>query len=223
MSPPVVTARSDQLDGLAAVFSRAFADEPNERAMFPDASRRAVLVPLFGAAAVHLASWDGKVIETTPSMSCLSIWTRPGQATSWQSWVRAAPRLWAMVRRASPGDVRRFATFFSRLENRRHELLPSPHWCLDVLAVLPERQRFGLGAVLVRHGLTRADADGVPAYVETDSEDNAVFYGKLGFDLAEYAVDYPPMNIPTWRMIRPPSTSATTADAQPRPATARGP
>jgi hypothetical protein len=57
----------------------------------------------------------------------------------------------------------------------------------------------------VRHGLIRADRDGVPAYVETDSDDNAVFYSKLGFNLTEHIMDYPPMNIPTWRMVRQPA------------------
>ena len=218
MAPSVVSARQEHLQELAGVFARAFADEPDQRALFPDPHRRAALVPLFGAATVHLSYLDGKVIETTPALSCVSIWTRPGQATSWQSWVRSVPRLWAMARRASPGDVRRFAGFVARLEGRRHELLPQPHWCLDVLAVLPERQRFGLGAVLARHGLHRADADGRPVYVETDGEDKAVFYGKLGFELAEYAVDYPPMSIPTWRMIRPPQPAATAARTRLRPA-----
>lgn len=212
MTPPVVTVGPDHLDDVAMVFAKAFADEPDERAMFPDDRRRAVLVPLFGAATVHLSYLDGKVIESTPSMTSLCIWTRPGQATSWLSWLRSAPRLLRMVSRSTPGDVRRFATFFTRLEKRRHELMPQPHFSLDVLAVLPERQRFGLGAVLVRHGLNRADRMGVPAYVETDGEDKAVFYAKLGFDLAEYVVDYPPMNIPTWRMIRQSQTVGPIGD-----------
>ena len=223
MAPSVVSATRGQLEELAVVFGRAFADEPDQQALFPDPYRRAALVPLFGAATVHLSYLDGKVIETTSALSCLSIWTRPGQATSWQSWVRSVPRLWAMARRASPADVRRFAGFVTRLEGRRHELMPEPHWCLDVLAVLPERQRFGLGAVLVRHGLHRADAEGRPVYVETDGEDKAVFYGKLGFELSEYAVDYPPMNIPTWRMIRPPQPAPTAVSTRPRPMASSAP
>lgn len=205
MTPPVVAVRSEQLDELAVVFGRAFADEPDLRAMFPDPRRRAALVPPWAAVSLHLSYLDGKTMETTPACSCVIIWIRPGQATSWQSFVRAAPYLWQMLRRASPGDVRRFLTFFTRLERRRHALLPEPHWFLEALAVDPQRQRFGLGAALVRHGLARADADGVPTYVETDTENNAVFYGKLGFELAECVVDYPPMNIPTWRMVRQPA------------------
>jgi GNAT superfamily N-acetyltransferase len=205
VAPPVVRVNADQLDQVAVVFARAFANDPAVRAMFPDPRRRAALVPTWGAATLHLSHLDGKVIETTPARSCVIIWTGPGKATSWQSWVRSAPQLWQMLRRASPGEARRFLGYFTRLENRRHELLPEPHWSLDALAVVPERQRFGLGAVLVRHGLIRADRDGVPAYVETDSDDNAVFYSKLGFNLTEHIMDYPPMNIPTWRMVRQPA------------------
>jgi ribosomal protein S18 acetylase RimI-like enzyme len=204
MTPPVVRVRTDQLDELAAMFARAFVDEPDLRAMFPDPRRRAAIVPPWGAVSLHLSYLDGKTMETTPAGNCVIIWIRPGQATSWQSFVRAAPYLWQMLRRASPGDVRRFLTFFTRLETRRHDLLPEPHWFLEALAVDPQRQRFGLGAVLVRHGLARADADHVPAYVETDTEANAVFYSKLGFELVEYVEDYPPMNIPTWRMVHQP-------------------
>lgn len=131
MAPPVIGAGPDQLDELATLFARAFTDEPVERAMFPRESRRAALMPCHGALVLHLSYLDGKVIETTPSLSCLSIWTPPGQATSLASWFRSGPRILRMLARSTPADVRRFATFFTRLEKRRHALLPQPHWCLE--------------------------------------------------------------------------------------------
>lgn len=76
-----------------------------------------------------------------------------------------------------------------------------PHWYLADLAVRPEAQRRGLGSALIRPGLERADADGMPCYLETQREANIPFYRRFGFELlgTANAKDGPP----AWFMWRP--------------------
>ncbi|MCA2211813.1 GNAT family N-acetyltransferase [Jidongwangia harbinensis] len=65
-------------------------------------------------------------------------------------------------------------------------LLDAPRRLVDVqvlspLAVLPDRQRRGVGAALVRHGLELLEARGVPlVFLEGDPG----YYGRLGFTAA---------------------------------------
>lgn len=57
-----------------------------------------------------------------------------------------------------------------------------PYWYLDVLACRPERRGTGLGARLLRHGLSRADAQNATVYLETSDPRNVGMYEHFGFE-----------------------------------------
>ncbi|GAA3783248.1 GNAT family N-acetyltransferase [Micrococcus endophyticus] len=54
-----------------------------------------------------------------------------------------------------------------------------PHWYLGLLTVAPDAQVGGVGSALVRAGLARADADGLPAYLECERHREA-YYARFG-------------------------------------------
>ncbi|SKA38996.1 Acetyltransferases [Marinactinospora thermotolerans DSM 45154] len=56
-----------------------------------------------------------------------------------------------------------------------------PHTTLQFLGVHPAHQGRGLGTALLVRGLARADAAGLPAYLEVDSPRNAGWYARHGF------------------------------------------
>lgn len=60
-----------------------------------------------------------------------------------------------------------------------------PHWYLFAVGVVPESQGEGRGGALIRPVLERCDAEGVPAYTEASSADNARLYARLSFELVE--------------------------------------
>jgi GNAT superfamily N-acetyltransferase len=62
-----------------------------------------------------------------------------------------------------------------------HHVPEDPCWFLDLVAVHPEAQGRGFGRRLVEHGLSRARADGLPAFLETAKPENLPFYTDLGF------------------------------------------
>jgi GNAT superfamily N-acetyltransferase len=53
-----------------------------------------------------------------------------------------------------------------------------------ILGVGPEWQGQGVGSQLLQSVLARADADGVPCYLETGTEPNLRFYRRHGFEVA---------------------------------------
>jgi GNAT superfamily N-acetyltransferase len=79
-------------------------------------------------------------------------------------------------------------------------------WFLGVVGVDPARQGLGLGRAVITPGLQAADADGVPAFLETQDPANVPFYESLGFDvLAE--LDLPDNGPKHWAMGRPRATA----------------
>ena len=209
MTPKVVPATPDEWPALAEVQARAFHDELPYRALFPDQGTRAAHLLAWFRVALPGAMSSGFLVSTTPERRALALWSPPDRRHSLQTQLRTlpklAPQVWGLLRLTDRADRQRAFSWGRRIEQREHQLMPDRHWSLDGLAVDPQYQRLGYGAVLVRHGLNRADADQVPTYLETNSARTVEFYRKFGFDVIEHvAEDYPPMRIPTWRMTRPP-------------------
>ena len=84
---------------------------------------------------------------------------------------------------------------------RKH--LREPHFYVPYVGVAPEGQGAGLGTMLLGKTLERADAAGLPTYLEATSERNAALYERLGFEhLGAFTVLGSP---PLWPMRRPQS------------------
>lgn len=58
-----------------------------------------------------------------------------------------------------------------------------PHWYLSMLGVDPACQGRGYGSALLKAGLARADADGLPAYLESSNPRNVPLYERFGFEV----------------------------------------
>jgi predicted N-acetyltransferase YhbS len=59
-----------------------------------------------------------------------------------------------------------------------------PQWYLQLLMVDPSHQRQGLGALLQEKELATCDAEGLPAWLETQKEENLAYYARFGFSVA---------------------------------------
>jgi len=72
----------------------------------------------------------------------------------------------------------RYGTFWDWLAGH---LPREPCWFMDLVAVHPSARVRGLGSQLVRHGLAMAEADGLPAFLETSQPSNVSYYERFGF------------------------------------------
>jgi ribosomal protein S18 acetylase RimI-like enzyme len=75
-----------------------------------------------------------------------------------------------------------------------------PHWYLFQLAVHPDHQARGLGRAIVEHALAYADAEGLPAYLETSNPANLDFYERFGFAV-QTRIEHGEVP-PIWTMLR---------------------
>jgi GNAT superfamily N-acetyltransferase len=180
---------ASQIDQAAGMLARAFFDDPHQVYMTPDAERRARLRPGLYHGLVHYVLLCGDEVYTTPgSVKGVAAWMPPGKDwTTIGHWfrsglVRAALRLSLReIRRSIRGLV-----IQSRLHDR---YMTGPHWYLALLGVEPSCQGQGIGGTLIQPILARADADGLPCYLETGTEKNVRFYRKRGFEvLAEETI-----------------------------------
>ena len=96
---------------------------------------------------------------------------------------------------------RRAAAALLREVDRRHPT--ETHWYLALLSTDPGVQGRGLGTALMQPVLDRCDADGVPAYTETQKFENVAWYGRSGFEVID-EVRLPDTPV-IWRLWREPS------------------
>ncbi|MGW0464571.1 GNAT family N-acetyltransferase [Streptomyces sp. NPDC003027] len=83
-----------------------------------------------------------------------------------------------------------------------------PHWYLALLGADPTVRGRGHGAALLRSGLTQADAEGAPAYLESSKEANLAFYAHFGFTETG-RVQLPDGGPTLWQMWREPATGGS--------------
>ena len=78
-----------------------------------------------------------------------------------------------------------------------------PHWYLPLIGVDPHARGRGLGGALMAHATARADADGLPAYLESSNPRNISLYERHGFEvMGEIRVGAAPVVTPMFRKPR---------------------
>jgi GNAT superfamily N-acetyltransferase len=134
---------------------------------------------------------------TTTDFAGGALWMAPGELT--QSRRERRIEMASLLPLGVTG-LRRGARF-EELIGRNHP--KQAHWYLNTLSVRPEAQRSGYGSALIEPGLSLADAQGMPAYLETQRESNIPFYRRFGFDLTDRVqlADSPPLWL-MWREAR---------------------
>ncbi len=76
-----------------------------------------------------------------------------------------------------------------------------PHWHIDPIGVLPERQGKGIGSKLLAHFCKIVDDNMAAAYLETDVNRNVILYERFGFKVIEKE---PIFSVTNWFLWRAP-------------------
>jgi GNAT superfamily N-acetyltransferase len=190
-------ATLDHASALCGVLARAFENDPMIRwPLRPDVTQEE-LVRAF-APLVEGYTRIGALLEAGDAAG-VAVWVPPGRMAD-------VHRIWdeATVPSVELSDDHgeRYNAMWDWVGAR----FPSePCWFLEFVGVEPSLQGRGIGTALIRHGLARADAEGVPAFLETGIEGNARLYERLGFHTVEDG-DAPRGGPHIWFMLRDPAS-----------------
>ncbi|MFP3986107.1 GNAT family N-acetyltransferase [Streptomyces sp. E11-3] len=170
------TATIDHAALISRTLARAFDDDPMMRWFFPDdASREAELGRYFTTIFTRQYVHHG-VCEHTEAAA--AFWV-PAEAQA-----KAVPDAETIQELQNIlGD--RAPLFRDAVETVAQHTPQEPHWSLSVIGADPAAQGQGHGAALLRSGLAKADAAGLPAYLESSKPSNLPFYEHFGFTVRE--------------------------------------
>jgi ribosomal protein S18 acetylase RimI-like enzyme len=185
------------------VIGRAFQDDPAWKYLVPDDARRLRLLPSFFSIVVRYGLLYGEVY-TTPALEGVACWLPPGNTTPlFSHLVRIGFRHASLGLELGWAGFRRYTATEAYDDAVHKQSAAGRHWYLWALGVDPPCQGQGIGGMLMQPVLARAEADGLPCYLETSNERNVPFYRKHGFMAVSEGV-VPKTNLSVWAMLRKP-------------------
>ncbi|HEX7671619.1 MAG TPA: GNAT family N-acetyltransferase [Polyangiaceae bacterium] len=198
---PTVEALDPSLANVAAgVLARAFRDNPGMVAVLPDltdSDRLGLLEPcMLGFVKSMFRYGTVEVVKEGGAIVAVALAFRPGEFP---------PPFFATIVQAG-GPIRAglgAALRFARIDHEMRKRHPHyPHFYLWFLGVEPARQGQGLGSLLLRSLSGKAEADGVPCYLETDKASSVKLYERHGYRVEAEEV-LPSVEVRLWFMRRP--------------------
>jgi GNAT superfamily N-acetyltransferase len=192
-----------QRPAVVGALARAFYDDPLFGHFLPDPIVQSKgLLTFMGASVVDATSFgEVWVAQTGGKVACAAVWLPPGAyprglRRDLMTNLRGAPTF-ARAGRRLGGALR----LLSALDKAHHELR-EPHFYLAILGTDPLHQRAGAGHAALAPVLERCDTEGLPAYLETQKEENIAYYARHAFDVVQkIEINGVP---PLWTLLRKP-------------------
>lgn len=189
-----------QLPQAIAMVGRAFHKDPLSVYVYPDAAERTHRLPLMFSIVLRYTLRYGE-ITTTPEITGVACWLPPESTTVSTLRMLRTGALTTSLKMGLPG-LRRINNAENYMRNTQKRCIAEPHWYLWVMGIDPGCQGQGVGGMLLRAGLERADASGLPCYLETMNPDNVPKCQKFGFAIASEG-EIPGSSVHMWGMVRP--------------------
>ncbi|KAI6779957.1 Puromycin N-acetyltransferase-like protein [Emericellopsis cladophorae] len=171
-------ATEADIPALLAVFASAFSTSVFNATCFPDSdplshqtNRASIAADLVHTTLLERVSPDGVTREVL----------------GWMSWKRRDTTTRHVVRaeRFPPsGDPELARRFFQANVDAALRHMQPPYFHLSIIVVRRDAQGLGVGEQLMRHGLARVDAEGLPSYVNASRAGKGL-YARHGFQTVE--------------------------------------
>ena len=198
---PVRLAKT-QIREAGEVLARALYDDPLTVWVEPNSARRARVLPWSMAVYARYGHRYGEVYTTAEAVGGAAIWIPPGKFPISLVGLMLAGYVLRPLKGGLAGFVRAMSAM-GYVEGLHKQHVPRPHWYLLFLGVDPPHQGQGVGGALVQPVLARADAEGLPCYLESTNARKLPFYKRHGFEVV-VEDDLPRGGPRFWTMKREP-------------------
>jgi ribosomal protein S18 acetylase RimI-like enzyme len=184
------------------MLTRAFADDQMNAYAYSDTAEREAKMPYRFEVILRYSLRYGRAYATSPQLEGVAVWLR-SETASLPFWRLVLSG--ALVSKLKVGKEvsRRTKQLLGYIGAKHKELVPGSHWYLRLLGVDPEFQGKGHASRLIRVMLPKVDEEGLPCYLETDTERNVAVYEHFGFKVIEEFV-VPETTVKFWAMLREP-------------------
>lgn len=198
----ILPLTQEQGESSVGVLTSAFVNDVMWKAILPDDDERDRIMPVMWRGVIAYCQRYG-FVNTTPDIKGIAAWTKPGHAypTLWKQ-LRTGFLLSRSVMLMSKPSRERFLGVMKQIEALHRQLMPQPHGYLWALGVDPAHQGQGIGRSLLEPGMAWAQEEGIPCYLETETEGNVTFYRKQGFDVLHEA-EFTEARFRLWFMHKP--------------------
>jgi GNAT superfamily N-acetyltransferase len=189
----VLEAEPHQAERVYGALTIAFAADPASRWLFPEADSFLRNFPKFARALAGPSLQSGMGLELE-NYAAIALWLAPGDGPDEQT---LGELIETTVAREKQNDMAAVVEEMGRYHPEE------PHWYLPLIGVEPSQQGHGLGSALLRTSLSRCDADGLPAYLESSNPINQPLYERHGFQaIGEIKIRNCPPIVPMLRRPR---------------------
>lgn len=193
---PIYEATAADHQSVITTLSDAFMTDPALSFIVPDEAARARMLPKLFAYLVPDDAKAGRAMRSGHDEAA-ALWRDPGMAKD--AGGTSLALIWNMLRifgMASPRAGIMADSLAAHLPDGRYHYL-------HFVGVRGAHQGKGWGGMIIREGLTRADADGLPKWLETATPENVLLYERLGF-VTQVEWDIPKGGPHFWGMMRAP-------------------
>ena len=178
----IIPLARTQISRGAIILSQAFFADPFFAYILPNEHKRSHILPWLYQKLLAYGHLYGKV-DTTQQLEGAAMWLGP-HSTSLKLHGVLRTGLFLLPLKLSRLEFRRSTELASLSDQLHRETISGAHFYLAELGVSPALHGRGLGAALVRKGLSRADQLHLACYLDTFNQVNVPFYSSLGFTLA---------------------------------------
>lgn len=192
-------ATEADLPAVARLFGGAFVEDAMLRWPLPTDATVEDVTMNFAIVLDAYSSLDA--VWVTEDLRGAAVWLPPAAA---QRFLEIEGPTREMIHPLTDDGGARYGVFWDWLGGHVPD---DPCWFLDIVAVDAAARGRGYGGRLIEHGLTRAHAEGLPAFLETSKQANVGLYERFGFRVIEQA-DAPAGGPTIWFMRADPPSRA---------------
>ncbi len=191
------------------VLGKAFHDDPTWIHVIPDENERKKKLPAVFEYVVRYSLTYGIVYAPTENLEGFAAWA-PHTTVDPSFWRLLRSGAFRAAIKMGSEIGRKIETLFKEIDkDRREHMKDRSYLYLQAIGVLPEFQGQGLGGRLLKPMFAKADIEGIPIYLETETEKNMKMYSKYGFQTLKEG-RAPGAEFPFWEMVREPQKELET-------------